>query len=84
LGRSIGLRAVEKARRLIAENRGAFKKVQALHSRVETLMGCAPLAERIEDFWIESKNRATGSWATHRDINGDAGNQSDRGWVPDD
>ena len=70
LGLSIGLRAVGKSRGLIEENRGVFGKVDALRSRVETLMQYAPLGERIEDFWLESKNRKVGSWTAHRDING--------------
>jgi hypothetical protein len=69
LGLSIGLRAVEKSRGLIEENRGVFRKIHALHSRVETLMRYAPLAERIEAFWLEGKNREAGSWVAHRDIN---------------
>jgi hypothetical protein len=70
LGLSIGLRAVDKSRGLIEENRDVFRKVDALRSRVETLMQYAPLGERIEDFWLESKNRKAGSWTAHRDING--------------
>lgn len=70
LGLSIGLRAVDKSRGLIEENRDVFGKADALRSRVETLMQYAPLGERIEDFWLESKNRKAGSWTAHRDING--------------
>jgi hypothetical protein len=36
---------------------------------VEDLLRYSPLAETIEDFWLEPINRKAGTWAAHRDIN---------------
>jgi hypothetical protein len=69
LGLAVGLRAVEKLRRLIGENPDIFYKKHPLHLRIETLMRYTPLSEIIEKFWLEPKNREASSWTEHRDIN---------------
>ena len=69
LGLSIGLRAVEKLRGLIKENPVIFNQQHLQHSRIEALMRYAPLAETIETFWLEPRNRKTNTWTEHRDIN---------------
>jgi hypothetical protein len=67
LGLSIGLRAIERLRRLIEEN-PRLKKLP-LPSRIDSLMPYASWSERIETFWLEDKNRLADSWRDHRDIN---------------
>jgi hypothetical protein len=69
LGLSIGLRAVERLRRLVEENAGIFNKLDALHARIGALRRYAPWADTIEAFWLEPGNRQTSTWMEHRDIN---------------
>ena len=69
LGLSIGLRAVKKLQGLIEENPAIFNQQNSQHSRIETLVRYAPLAETIERFWLEPRKRKTNTWTEHRDIN---------------
>lgn len=69
LGLSIGLRAVKKLQGLIEENPVIFNQQHIQHSRIEALMRYLPLAETIETFWLEPRNRKTNMWTEHRDIN---------------
>lgn len=69
LGLSIGLRAVEKLQGFIEENPIIFNQQHIQHSQIEALMRYAPLAERIETFWLEPRNRKTNTWTEHCDIN---------------
>jgi hypothetical protein len=69
LGLAIGLRAVEKLKRLIEGNPDSFDSKHQLLLRIETLMRYIPLSEIIEKFWLESKNRKVPSWTEHLDIN---------------
>lgn len=69
LGLSIGLRAVEKLRKLIEENPGLFDRQQQLDNHLETLIRYMPLVEIIESFWLERASRQAATWQEHRDIN---------------
>jgi hypothetical protein len=69
LGLSIGLRALEKLRGLIAQDPDLFNKTRLLHSPLESLMRFAQLGEEIEMFWLERTNREANTWIEHRDIN---------------
>jgi len=69
LGLSLGLRAVEKMQRMLAQNSGLFSRQNQLHTRIEHLMRHVPLSERIEAFWLAPANRQADSWIEHRDIN---------------
>lgn len=69
LGLSLGLRAVEKLRELIAEKPDHFNEEHLLHSRIESLLQHESLSEEIEGFWLGPANRETDSWTEHRDIN---------------
>jgi hypothetical protein len=66
---SIGLRAVARLQELYEQNPGLFSKTHLLYPRIETLKRYTSLSEIIEIFWFEHKNRETGSWTGHRDIN---------------
>jgi hypothetical protein len=68
LGLSIGLSGVESLQRGIEENPGLFRR-ESLGRRVEALMGYVPIKNTIEQFWMDGKNRETGAWAEHREIN---------------
>ena len=68
-GLSIGLQAVEKLQGIIKQNPHLFNKQNPLHSRIENLMGYAPLGQGIKTFWLERAHRETESWTAHRDIN---------------
>ena len=68
-GLSVGLHALERLRAFLEQNPGLFWRNGPLASRVEDLLPYSPLAETIEDFWLESLNRKAGTWGEHRDIN---------------
>lgn len=68
LGLSIGLKAVKNLQKGIEEKPGMFGR-ESLHRRVDALMGYVPLGKTIEQFWMNGKNRETGIWTEHREIN---------------
>jgi hypothetical protein len=67
LGLAIGLRGVEKIRKLVEENPGVFARGQL--ARFESLGRYLPLAEQIERFWRGGESRQAASWQEHREIN---------------
>ena len=69
LGVSIGLHALERLQRLIEGKPGIFDKAPSLARQVEILMRYGPLAEIIEDFWLDPANREAPSFTDHSDIN---------------
>lgn len=46
-----------------------FGQKNVLAERAAALVGYLPLAERIEMFWLDGKNRADATWSEHREIN---------------
>ncbi|MDK2990742.1 MAG: hypothetical protein PWR16_2271 [Methanoculleus sp.] len=62
LGLSIGLRGVGILVERVREN-------QDLSRRAEALMRYVPLADRIEEFWMDDRNREAGTWTGNREIN---------------
>ncbi len=69
LGLSIGLSGVEKLEEWIGKNPGLPDRKSALHHQVQVLRSYVPLKEKIEQFWLEEKNRQAGTWTGHREIN---------------
>ncbi len=69
LGLSIGLRGVSGLKRCIDGNPRIFCEGGEIARRVEALAGYAPLADLIERFWLDDRNREAESWTEHRDIN---------------
>jgi len=67
LGLAIGLRGVEKMRRLMEANPAAFD--QHLPARLDSFDQYLTLGERIERFWAEERNQEAESWQDHREIN---------------
>ena len=68
LGLSIGLAAFEDLAKWMEKNPGLFCLGQ-LDKQVEELMGYMPLGEKIQQFWIDDKNREASTWTEHREIN---------------
>lgn len=68
-GLSIGLHAVHKMQELIGQKPTFFHRKHPVHVWIESMMRYKPMAEMIEKFWLESKNRKAGAWTEHRDIN---------------
>jgi hypothetical protein len=61
-GLSIGLRGVGEFMRHLREN-------PELSRRADALMRYMSLADAIERFWMDTRNRETGTWTGHREIN---------------
>jgi len=68
LGLSIGLQAIQKLQVLVGQHPNIFKKSPG-RGRIQSLSRCAGLAESINEFWLERKNRESRTWTEHRDIN---------------
>lgn len=67
LGLSIGLRAAEKLRDVIANNRSRFN--DTLFRQIENLAEYVPLSGVIERFWCDPAHRQSTAWRAHADIN---------------
>lgn len=68
-GLSIGLSGVEKLPEWIGKNPHLFDWTSSLHQRVQALVEYVPLREKIEQFWLDGKNRESSTWTEHREIN---------------
>jgi hypothetical protein len=68
-GLSIGLAGVEKLPEWIGTNPNLFDGTSSLHQRVQALHEYVPLREKIEQFWLDGKNRESGTWTEHLEIN---------------
>jgi hypothetical protein len=68
-GLSIGLHALERFRHLIESGTGPSNKRIPSRWRSDALTRYMPLAQSIEKFWLEPRNRGSESWMGHRDIN---------------
>jgi hypothetical protein len=66
---SIGLSGVEKLEEWIGKNPGLPDPKSALHHQVQALRSYVPLKEKIEQFWLEEKNRQAGTWTSYKEIN---------------
>ena len=69
LGISIGLSAVENLQKGIEENPEVFSRESRLNRLAEDLRKYLPLRKTIEQFWMDDKNRQSGTWIEHREIN---------------
>jgi hypothetical protein len=68
LGLSIGLHAVERLQRLVADQ-GERLGATGAPAWVEALQRYLPLAQQIEAFWLTPSGQGAESWAAHREIN---------------
>ena len=69
LGLSIGLAGVEKLPEWISKNQGLSDSTSSLQQRIKSLLEYVPLKEKIEQFWLDGKNREAFTWTEHREIN---------------
>jgi hypothetical protein len=68
-GLSIGLGGVEKLPEWIGKNPNLFDRTGSLHQQIQELLEYVPLREKIEQFWLDGKNRESSTWTGHREIN---------------
>jgi hypothetical protein len=69
LGLSIGLKGILPLEELIRANPAVFSKKRTLHAMAADLTTYMPLAKTIEQFWMDGRNRADGTWQEHLGIN---------------
>jgi hypothetical protein len=69
LGLSIGLAGDEKLPEWISKNQGLSGSTSSLQQRLKSLMEYVPMREKIEQFWLDDKNREAFTWTEHREIN---------------
>ena len=69
LGLSIGLSGLEKLPEWIGKNPNLFDRTGSLHQQVQALLEYVPLREKIEQFWLDGKNREALTWTGHQEIN---------------
>jgi len=69
LGLSIGLKGLDEVSGMIERNPDVFGQKGSLHRRVTELKEYGPLAEEIEQFWLDEENQKTGTWTEYREIN---------------
>jgi hypothetical protein len=69
LGLSIGLRAAERLRRKVEIQPEPFAAMPGLFAALEAVCAFAPLAPRIEAFWLDPAHRRSPGWRAHLDIN---------------
>jgi len=69
LGLSIGLHGIPRINKLMEERPETFTARTRLKELVEGFLPVAPLAERIEEFWLQRGNQETASWRQHEAIN---------------
>jgi len=69
LGLSIGLAGIEQLPGLIGKNPALSDRADSLRHQADALREYVPLRERIQEFWLDRKNREAATWTEHRDIN---------------
>ena len=70
LGLSIGIHAIARIQKIICSHLTKFSNRHELSSRLSTLQPYLPLADNIENFWLQPANQQSNTWTSHRDING--------------
>jgi hypothetical protein len=69
LGLSIGLKGAVPLREWSKKNPEFIAPGSTLPRKIGELAGYLPLAGEIERFWLEGRNRESGTWREHREIN---------------
>jgi len=69
LGLSIGLAGIEKLPEWMGKNPKVFTMTGSHNQLVKGLLEYVPLREKIEQFWLDGRNRETSTWTDHREIN---------------
>jgi len=68
-GLSIGLSSVEKLPEWLEKNPHLFDWSSSLHQRIHALVEYVALRGKIEQFWLDGKNREASTWTEHQEIN---------------
>ncbi len=69
LGLAIGLKGYERLRSTVETNPQRFGGETSLQRRMRGFQRYLPLGEKIQDFWVEERNRRGETWRAHGDIN---------------
>jgi hypothetical protein len=69
LGLTIGLHAISRMQKRIAQNPGNFSAVQQLTILLNDLTAFRHVHEFIESFWLQPAHRESDNWRDHADIN---------------
>ena len=69
LGLSIGLKGALLLRDWSKKNPERIAAESPLQRKIEALAGYLPLAGKIENFWLEGRNRESEMWREHKEIN---------------
>jgi hypothetical protein len=69
LGLATGLAAIENLPEQIAEKPDLFGSEGSLMLRAERLEKFTRIKETITEFWLDERNRGSGTWTEHREIN---------------
>lgn len=69
LGLSIGLKAANLLANKIDDAAGRFGDARILARNTRSLMSHVPIAEDIEQFWLNERNQEQETWKEHKEIN---------------
>ena len=69
LGLSIGIQANSRIQRTIEQHPAHFSNSNNLQATLAALKRFHPLANDIEDSWLDPLNQRSPGWTAHRDIN---------------
>ncbi|MBJ6724045.1 hypothetical protein JFN93_04925 [Geomonas sp. Red875] len=69
LGLGIGLKGLPALLDRTAEHPDLFDRNGLVAARLNALLGFLPMAERIDDFWMDGTNSRARTWSDHREIN---------------
>lgn len=69
LGLSIGAKAASRLSDWALLHPAHFGQRNLFTGHAEALAGYLPLAEKIESFWLNDRNRTIANWSGHREIN---------------
>ena len=70
LGMSIGIKGVKPLPALAQDHATAFgENIGSVRERFESIGRYLPLAEKIDEFWLDPINQETATWNDHREIN---------------
>ena len=70
LGMSIGLHGVKRIAGLVRKRPDLFSRNHPVHGQIDRLGRYAPFSKKIEEFWLDPRNRKSRTWTEHADING--------------
>jgi hypothetical protein len=69
MGLSIGIKGLEYLNKLLESNKVHFIDYQMLNDIINRLRKYFPLADSLENFWLNDENQKSNTWTEHREIN---------------